>query len=156
MNRHGKREIDPREAAHELAENSPLTEKQAVAYVYFNTIDDPKKRAEDIFYITQQELKKEKQRANEIAEAAKKVKKMDVEDTRAKDKADILVGCGLLTESQAEAFHIYSNLSDDAASEKLDRPIESIREDFDRAQARIEESREMFGWLHKHSGVEDY
>jgi hypothetical protein len=156
MTKFGERKIDPREAAHELAESSPLSQKQAVAYVYFNTIDDPQKRPMDIFHIPERELAKEKDRAIEIVEAAKKVKQMDVEETRLRDKADILVGCGLLTENQAEAFHTYSNVSEEAASEMLDRPIEDIHKDFKRAQTKIEESREMFDWLHRHSGAEVY
>lgn len=156
MTRHGKREIDPRKAARELSESSPLSKKQAAAYVYFNTIDDPDKQPKDIFHIPESKLAEEKRTANKIAEASKKIKQMDVEGTCLRDKLDILVGCGLLTERQAEAFRTYGNISEKAASEMLDRPITDIREDSKQAQDKIEKSREMFGWLHNHLGVEVY
>jgi hypothetical protein len=156
MNGSGKREINPRKAAQELTANSPLSQKQAAAYVYFNTIDDPEKQATDIFHIPAGELENELTEAEEIAEGAKKIKKMDIEGTPLKAQIDILIGCGLLTEKQAKAFRACKEAGDKTASKTLDRSIEAIREDSQKAETKIEQAREMYGWLIDYSGVEVY
>jgi len=149
-----KRVVNPQQAAKELEECSPLSEKQAVAYVYFKTIDDPQKQAPDIFHIPENELKDEIETAENVAEAAKIVKKTDVGETDLKDKMDILVGCGFLKESQADAFRTSKEASIETASKMLDRPVDDIRKDSESVAVKIEKAREMYNWLHQYSGTE--
>ena len=77
-------------------------------------------------------------------------------ETRLKDKADILVGCGLLTDNQAEAYSNYGQVGDETVSEMLDRPIKDIKDDFDAAETKIEQAEEVYQWLIEHTGFEKY
>ncbi len=156
MNKNGKRKIDPRQAAQKLTETGLLSEKEAVAYVYFHIIDDQQKQAQDIFYIPESELEAEKEEADQMVEAAKKVMRIKNRETRLKDKADILVGCGLLTENQAEAYSNYGQVGDETVSEMLDRPIKGIQDDFEAAETKIEQAEEVYQWLIEHTGFEKY
>ncbi len=156
MNGNGKQKIDPRQAAQKLSETDILSEKEAVAYVYFHIIDDPQNQAQDIFHIPESELEAEKEGADQIVEAAKKVMQMKNRETRLKDKADILVGCGLLTDNQAEAYSNYGQVGDETVSEMLDRPIKDIKDDFDAAETKIEQAEEVYQWLIEHTGFEKY
>jgi len=149
-----KREINPQRAAKELEECSPLTEKQAAAYVYFKTIDDPQKQARDIFHIPESDLKAEIEAAEKAADAAKLVKKTDVGETDLNDRMDILVGSEFLTEAQADAFLISEEAGIETASKMLERPVEDIRDDAEAVEERIEEARAMYRWLHQYSGME--
>jgi len=156
MNGNGTQKIDPRQAAQRLSETDLLSEKEAVSYVYFHVIDDPQKQAQKIFYIPESELEAEKERADQMVEAAKKVMRMKNRETRLKDKADILVGCGLLTENQAEAYSNYGQVGDETVSEMLDRPIKDIQDDFEAAETKIEQAEEVYQWLIEHTGFEKY
>jgi len=156
MNENGRRKIDPRQAAQRLSETGLLSQKQTVAYVYFHIIDDPQKQAQDIFRIPESELEAEKERADQMVEAAKKVMRMKNRGTRLKNKADILVGCGLLTENEAEAYSNYGQVGDETVSEMLDRPIKDIQDDFEAAETKIEQAEKVYQWLIEHTGFEKY
>ena len=156
MNRNGERKIDPRQAAQKLSETGLLSEKEAVAYVYFHIIDDPQKQAKDIFHISESELQAQKGRADQMVEAAKKAMRVKNRGTRLKDKANILVGCGLGTEHQAEAYSNYGQVGDETVSKMLDRPIKDIQHDFEAAKTKIEQAEEVYQWLIEHTGIEKY
>lgn len=156
MDRYGERKIDPRETAQKLAEISPLSEKQAVSYVYFNIIADPNKRAENIFHIAKHELEKERHEAKRIIEATKIAKKLDVDKACFREKSATLVKSGLITDRQSKAYRDYLNVGEAKASEMLGRPTEEIHQDVKTVETILDQLRETYRWIVTDMGVEVY
>ncbi|WP_152418312.1 hypothetical protein [Halorubrum aidingense] len=156
MSDYGRRKRDPRELASDLAEIGLLSEKQSAAYIYFEVIDDPDKQPEDLFHISEEELRNEREDAVNLVKSAKKVKRMENRGTNQTEMMDILAGTGLLSGEQAEAYSTYGNISDNAASEELGRSIDDIRDDSEQVETILEQSRRVYGFVVQHAGVEAY
>lgn len=127
-----------------------------MAYIYFEVIDDPEKQPEDLFHIPEVELKKEKEGAINLVNSALKVKQMEDRGTSQTEMMDVLAGTGLLTGEQAEAYSTYGSVSDEAASRELDRAIDDIRNDSEQVEEMLEQAREVYGFMVRHTGAEVY
>ncbi|QCS44383.1 hypothetical protein [Natrinema versiforme] len=156
MGRLNRRNHDPDDLVDELTDVGILSKHQSQAVVYFEIKDDPEKDARSLFDISEKELEDERERANDMIEAAETTINVSKSDMGIEERIEKLHEDGVLLETEAKAY-VHSERADESTLvDMVKRPPSDIKSDKETAKERIKQCYDLAYFLDEHAGIEIY
>lgn len=156
MDKSNRRNHDPNDLVDELTDVGILSKRQSQAVVYFEIKDDPEKDARSLFDISEKELEDERERANDMIEAAETTINVSKSDMGIEEKIEKLHEDGVLLEPEAKAY-VHSGRADESTLvKKVGKPLSDIEDHKETAEERIDQCYDLAYFLDEHAGIEIY
>ncbi|TYL40178.1 hypothetical protein CV102_00935 [Natronococcus pandeyae] len=154
MKRENVHNSDPTDIADELVQIGFHSEREANAFVYFVIMDPPKQDAGTVFNISEDELEDELESAEALFKQAEKTIEVSNNVEKPGERVDTLIGAGLLSEAEVEAYIHSDRLDDSALVDFLDEPVSIVEQNKERAEEKIDRAHQLMRFRDKYSGFQ--